>query len=193
MREDITILKQSRLSFWAATYSAVPCIGHSKFGLPGSLSLFSRYSCMLQADAHGISRSWTLSGNCTTPWVRLWQIDWLSQSEFCTPLHNFPTKSFFFDFLPGSGLRVSNRMERRRALSRRGQAMATDKSDWRSRNFENDDGHPPNSMPFVEFVGDAVMRDIVLWLKQTLKTWKICFGGGLQPNLETHPCGPACF
>ena len=33
--------------------------------------------------------------------------------------------------------------------------MATDKSDWRSRDFENDDGHPPNSMPFVQCVADA--------------------------------------
>lgn len=37
----------------------------------------------------------------------------------------------------------------------RRQAMAADKSDWRSRDFENDDGHPPNSMPFVQFAGYA--------------------------------------
>lgn len=38
-----------------------------------------------------------------------------------------------------------------------------------------------------------VMRDIVLWLKTTSKTWRICFGRRRKPNLETHPFGPACF
>ncbi len=108
------------------------------------------------------------------------------------PLHNFPTKSFFLDFLQAlwPPCLNSDRTERRRALARRGQAMATDKSDWRSRDCENDDGHPPNSMPFVEFVGDAWNCALT---EKDIKRLEDLFWAGLKPNLETHPCGPACF